>query len=106
MSAASCSSTIKMPAMSLWVVRSFSPNRRRMLNRAIARETRAETSLSSDHDPLLRFQGWLANLRIHEVDEIKSIPGTFRPHAFIERSIGTNRREYLDQTRFWEPSRH
>jgi putative transposase len=38
---------------------------------------------------------------ILEVDEIKSIPCTPRSHAFIERLIGTIRREYLDQTLFW-----
>ncbi len=52
-------------------------------------------------DPLFRFQRWLANLRILEIDEIKSVPGTPRSHAFIERLIGTIRREYLDQTLFW-----
>ena len=52
-------------------------------------------------DPLFRFQRWLANLRILEIDEIKSFPGTPRSHAFIERLIGTIRREYLDQTLFW-----
>ena len=57
--------------------------------------------LSSDQDPLFRFQRWLANLRILEVDKIKSIPCTPRSHAFVERLIGTIRREYLDQTLFW-----
>jgi putative transposase len=72
----------------------------RMFNRAIARQPMPR-HLSSDHDPLFRFQRWLANLRILEIDEIKSIPGTPRSHAFIERLIGTIRREYLDQTLFW-----
>ncbi len=57
--------------------------------------------LSSDHDPLFRFQRWLANLRILEIDEIKSIPCTPRSHPFVERLVGTIRREYLDQTLFW-----
>jgi hypothetical protein len=30
--------------------------------------------LSSDHDPLFRFDQWQANLRILEVTEIKTIP--------------------------------
>ena len=68
-----------------------------MFNRAIARQHMPK-HLSSDHDPLFRFQRWLANLRILEIDEIKSIPGTPRSHPFIERLIGTIRREYLDQT--------
>ena len=72
----------------------------RMFNRAIARQSMPK-HLSSDHDPLFRFQRWLANLRILEIDEIRSIPGTPRSHPFIERLIGTIRREYLDQTLFW-----
>jgi len=52
------------------------------------------------HDPLYRFQQWQANLRILEVTEIKSIP-TFPVHPFVERLIGTLRREYLDHTLFW-----
>jgi putative transposase len=75
----------------------------RMFNRAIARK-RLPGHLSSDHDPLFRFQRWLANLRILEVDEIKTIPCTPRSHAFVERLIGTIRREYLDQILFWYQS--
>src|SRR5438445_6331955 len=30
------------------------------------------TFVSSDHDPLFRFHRWLANLRILEIEEIKS----------------------------------
>jgi putative transposase len=71
-----------------------------MFNLAIAKQTTPKY-LSSDHDPLFRFHRWLANLRILEVDEIKSIPCTPRSHAFVERLIGTVRREYLDQTLFW-----
>jgi putative transposase len=72
----------------------------RMFNRAIAKQ-RTPKHLSSDHDPLFRFHRWRANLRVLEVDEIKSIPGTPRSHAFVERLIGTIRREFLDQTLFW-----
>jgi transposase InsO family protein len=49
----------------------------RMFNRAIARRNMPR-HLSSDHDPLFRFQRWLANLRILEIDEIKTIPSTPR----------------------------
>ena len=72
----------------------------RMFNRAIARQ-RMPKHLSSDHDPLFRFQRWRANLRILEVDEVKTIPCTPRSHAFVERLIGIIRRECLDQTLFW-----
>ena len=72
----------------------------RMFNRAIAKHTPPQY-LSSDHDPLFRFQRWLVNLRILEVDEIKAIPCTPRSRAFVERLIGTVRRECLDRTLFW-----
>ena len=72
----------------------------RMFNRAIALQTMPRY-LSSDHDPLFHFQRWLANLRILEIDEINSLPGTPRSHAFVERLIGTIRGQYLDQTLFW-----
>jgi putative transposase len=57
--------------------------------------------LSSDHDPLFRFHRWRANLRILDVEELKSVPFVPRSHPFVERLIGTLRREYLDQTLFW-----
>jgi len=72
----------------------------RMFNRAIAKQTMPKY-LSSDHDPLFRFHRWRANLRVLEVDEIKTIPGTPRSHAFVERLIGTIRREFLDRTLVW-----
>jgi putative transposase len=75
----------------------------RMFNRAIAKQT-PPRCLSSDHDPLFRFHRWLANLRVLEVDEIKAIPCTPRSHAFVERLIGTVRREYLDRILFWNQS--
>ncbi len=57
--------------------------------------------LSSDHDPLFRFRQWNANLRILEVMEVKTVPYVPLSHPFVERLIGTVRREYLDQVPFW-----
>ena len=57
--------------------------------------------LSSDHDPLYRFHQWKANLRVLEVTEIKTVPYVPLSHPFVERLIGTLRREYLDRTLFW-----
>jgi putative transposase len=57
--------------------------------------------LSSDNDPLFRFHRWLANLRIMEVTQIKSVPYTPTSHPFVERLIGSVRRELLDHTLFW-----
>jgi putative transposase len=75
----------------------------RMFNRAITGQT-TPIHLSSDNDPLFRFHRWPANLRVLEVDEIKTIPCTPRSHAYVERLIGTVRREYLDRTPFWNQS--
>ena len=58
-------------------------------------------NLSTDNDPLLKSHRWQANLRILEVNKIKSIPYAPMPHPFIERIIGTIRREYLDDVPFW-----
>jgi putative transposase len=57
--------------------------------------------LSSDHDPLYRFHQWQANLRILEIIEIKTVPYVPFSHPFVERLIGTIRREFLDRTLFW-----
>lgn len=72
----------------------------RMFNTAISTQS-IPHYLSSDHDPLFRYQRWQANLRILEIKEIKSIPYTPVSHPFVERLIGTIRREYLDCVFFW-----
>ncbi len=61
----------------------------------------APTYLSTDHVPLFTFHRWHANLRILEIDEIKTVPHVPVSHPFVERLIGTLRREYLDQVLFW-----
>src|SRR4029434_6510042 len=71
----------------------------RMFHRAI-RGHSLPKYLSSDHDPLYRFHQWEANLRILEVTEIKSVPYVPLSHPFVERLIGTIRREYLDRILF------
>ena len=73
----------------------------RMFNRAIRGQRGMPKYVSSDNDPLYRFHQWQANLRILEVTEIKSIPYVPLSHPFVERLIGTIRREYLDHTLFW-----
>jgi putative transposase len=57
--------------------------------------------LSTDNDPLYRFHQWQANLRVLDVTEIKTVPGVPLSHPFVERLIGTLRRECLDHTLFW-----
>ena len=72
----------------------------RMFNRATRGHT-PPTYLSSDHDRLYLFHQWQANLRIVDVDEIKTVPYAPLSHPFVERLIGTIRRECLDRTLFW-----
>jgi putative transposase len=74
------------------------------LCRTFNRATRYQTPppyLSSDHDPLYRFHQWQANLRRLDVREIKTVPYAPLSHPFVERLIGTIRRECLDRTLFW-----
>ena len=71
-----------------------------MFNHAVSSQ-RLPRHVSTDHDPLFRFNRWLANLRVLEIEEIKSVPYTPVSHPFVERLIGTIRREYLDRMFFW-----
>ena len=72
----------------------------RMFNSATAGHPTPLT-VSTDHDPLFRAHRWQANLRILEIEEIKTVPYVPLSHPFVERTIGTVRREFLDQTLFW-----
>ena len=60
--------------------------------------------LSSDNDSLFRYHQWQINLRILDIEEIKTVPYTPTSHPFVERLIGTIRREYLDRLLFWNAS--
>ena len=75
------------------------PSLCRMFNRAI-RGAGSPKYISSDNDPLCRFHRWKANLRVLEVTEVKTVPYLPISHPFVERLIGTIRREYLDHVPF------
>jgi putative transposase len=72
----------------------------RMFNAAIHGQG-VPRHLSTDHDPVFEAHRWMANLRILEIDEIKTVPHVPLSHPFVERLIGTMRREFLDQVLFW-----
>ena len=76
------------------------PTMCKMFNQIISNKS-APHYISSDNDPLFQFHRWKANLRILEIQEVKSIPFTPISHPYVERVIGTIRRECLDQTLFW-----
>ena len=71
-----------------------------MCKYAMGRQS-SPTYLSSDHDPLYRFHQWHANLRVLPVREVKTVPSVPLSHPFVERLIGTLRREGLDRMLFW-----
>ena len=72
----------------------------RMFNAAICGHG-VPQDLSTDHGPVFEAHRWAANLRILEIDEIKRVPHVPLSHPFVERLIGTVRREFLDQVLFW-----
>ena len=72
----------------------------RMFNAAIHGQG-TPRHLSTDHDPLFEAHRWTANLRILEISEIKTVPHVPLSHPFVERLIGTMRREFLDHVLFW-----
>ena len=73
----------------------------RLFNQIISATASLPRSLSSDNDPLFEFHRWKANLRILEIAELKAVPYVPLSHPFIERLIGTTRREFLDLVPFW-----
>jgi putative transposase len=76
---------------------------RRMFN-AVVHGQGVPRHLSTDHDPVFEAHRWTANLRILEIDEIKTVPHVPWSHPFVERLIGAVRREFLDQVLFWNAS--
>ena len=72
----------------------------RMFHQAIAGQPLPQR-LSFDHDPLFEFQRWQANLRILGIESVRTVPYVPVSHPFLERLIGTVRREYLDRMFFW-----
>ena len=68
----------------------------RMFNEAVADRWTSPGASVSTSDPLFEFLQWKANLRILEIDardqQCHNVPVS---HPFVERLIGTIRREYL-----------
>jgi hypothetical protein len=71
-----------------------------LFNRILGKSV-APRYLSSDNDPLFKFHRWKANLRVLDVAEVKTVPYIPFSHPFVERLIGTIRREFLDHVPFW-----
>ena len=71
-----------------------------MFNQAIRGQGRP-VRLSFDHDPLFQFPRWQANLRVLDIQAVPTVPLVPWSHPFVERLIGSIRREYLDHLLFW-----
>lgn len=56
----------------------------RMFHRAVTAQPLPQY-LSTDHDPLFRFHRWLTNLRVLDIEDIKSVP---TPQCRIRSSNG------------------
>ena len=74
-----------------------------MFNKIISKKQRPRY-LSSDNDPLFQYHRWHANLRILEIEEIKSLPYIPMSHPFVERLVKIVRNELLDRSLFWTDS--
>jgi len=71
-----------------------------MFNRILTDKTPPKY-LSHDNDPLFRFERWISNMSTLGIEEIRSVPYIPWSHPFVERLIGTLRRELFDRTLFW-----
>jgi len=61
--------------------------------------------ISTDHDPFFNYWLGKANLENNcNIQEIKSVPNCPWSHPFIERLIGSCRREFTDLILFWSES--
>lgn len=74
-----------------------------MFNHATA-GTEWPERISTDNDPLYQYDQWKANLRVLDIEEIKSLPHAPMSHPCLEGLIDSVRRELLDQTLFWTPN--
>ena len=62
---------------------------------------RARRGISVLTMPLFEAHRWRATLGVLEIDEIKTVPHVPMSHPFVERLLGTLRREFLDHVLFW-----
>ena len=61
--------------------------------------------ISTDNDPLFKYWLWESNLENHyQIREIKSVRNCPWRHPFVERLIGSCRREFTDHILFWSES--
>ena len=58
-------------------------------------------NLSTDNDPLFNYYFWKEGLEWNDINEIMSVSYVPFIHPFIERLIGTVRRDFTDRCLFW-----
>ena len=76
----------------------------RMFNHAIRGLSRPIAPSAPTTTRCIGFTNGAPNLRVLQVTEVKSVPYVPLSHPFVERLIGTRRRECVDQLLFWSAS--
>jgi len=77
------------------------PNLCYMFNQVVAGSTTPKR-ISRDNDPLYQFHRWIINMEIYGIEEVSGPSYTPTANPFVERLIGTTRREFLANTYFWD----
>jgi len=77
------------------------PNLCYMFNQVIA-GSQTPKRISRDNDPLYKFHQWTVNMDMLNIEEVFGPSYTPTANPFVERLIGTTRREFLDNTYFWD----
>lgn len=72
-----------------------------MFNQILGEASVIPNRISRDRDPLYKFEQWTRNLELVGIEQVFGPPYTPIANPFIERVIGTTRREFLDKTLFW-----
>ncbi|MFK7824035.1 MAG: integrase core domain-containing protein, partial [Oligoflexales bacterium] len=72
-----------------------------IFNSLVSEIGRQPKYLSTDNDPVFNYHLWQIYIEMMNIEQVKSIPGVPTSHPYIERCIGSTRREFLDQTLFW-----
>ena len=72
-----------------------------MFNSILAKSRVVPKRISRDRDPLYKFEQWVRNMGILGIDQVYGPPYCPTANPFVERVIGTTRREFLDKQLFW-----
>lgn len=75
-----------------------------MFNKVLGASSSSPKKISRDNDPLYKFERWGQNMEMLDIEQLVGPHYTPTANPFVERLIGTTRREFLDKTPFWTKS--